>query len=84
MNSTTPWATIGVWALTLLVAIVGGIVVIWGKNGALDFERYVEVLGAFAVAHGLLGIGRGINAGLTRSASIDQGPPPSPPEAPSS
>jgi hypothetical protein len=57
-----PWATIGVWLLTLIAAIVGGVVVIWGDPGALSFEDYIEILGGFAVAHGLLGIGRGINA----------------------
>lgn len=74
MNNTTPWATIGVWALTIIVAGVGGAVVIWGKNGTLDFETYVKVLSAFAIGHGLLGIGRGINAGLTHSATIQSGP----------
>ena len=73
LNNTTPWATIGVWFLTLIVALVGGAVVIWGKAG-LDFKTYVEVLGAFGVGHGLLGIGRGINAGLTRSATIQNDP----------
>jgi hypothetical protein len=57
-----PWATIGVWLLTLIAAIVGGVVVIWGDPGALSFEDYIKILGGFAVAHGLLGIGRGINA----------------------
>lgn len=57
-----PWATIGVWLLTLIAAIVGGAVVIWGHPGALSFEQYIAILGGFAVAHGLLGIGRGINS----------------------
>jgi len=83
MSNTTPWATIGVWALTLLVAVVGGAVVIWG-DGALDFKSYAEILGAFGVAHGLLGIGRGINSGMTRSATIQNAPPMGPAEPPSS
>lgn len=65
LDNSTPWATIGVWVLTLVVALVGGAVVIWGRG--LDFKTYVEVLGGFAVAHGLLGIGRGINSGLKGS-----------------
>jgi len=84
MSNTTPWATIGVWALTLLVAVVGGAVVLWGKNGALDFETYVKVLAGFGIGHGLLGIGRGINSGMTRSATIQNAPPMGPAEPPSS
>lgn len=56
-----PWATACLVALTLIVAIVGGAVVIIG-NSELNFEDYVKTLGAFAVGLGLLGIGRGIRA----------------------
>lgn len=70
MNNTIPWATLGVWLLTIIVAVVGGAIVIWGRSGALDFKTYVEVLGAFAVGHGLLGVGRGVNAGLTNHAAL--------------
>lgn len=70
VNKALPWATIGLWALTVIVAVVGGAVVIWGKNGALSFDEYVKALAAFALAHGILGVGRGINSGLTNHAAI--------------
>jgi hypothetical protein len=75
MNNQTPWATIGVWALTLIFALVGGAVVIWGDPGALSFETYVKIMGAFVIGHGLLGIGRGIHSGLINQARIEAAPP---------
>lgn len=70
LNGNFPWATVGLWALTIIVAVVGGAVVIWGPPGALSFDDYVKVLSAFGVAQGLLGVGRGVNSGLTNHALL--------------
>jgi hypothetical protein len=56
--------------LTLIVAVVGGAVVIWGDPGALSFKDYATILAGFAAGHGLLGIGRGIKAGAENSAAL--------------
>jgi hypothetical protein len=60
LNDTLPWATIIMGALVLIAAAVGGAVVIWGKPGALSFQEYLNMLKTFAVAVGILGVGRGI------------------------
>jgi hypothetical protein len=60
LNDKLPWATIGTWLLAIIFAVVGAIQCIQGK---LDFEQYGKILAAFAVALGILGVGRGIAAG---------------------
>lgn len=62
INDALPWATIFLCTITLVYAVVGGAVVLWGDPGALSFEKYGELLLGFAGALGLLGIGRGIAA----------------------
>lgn len=57
-----PWATALTFTVTLIVAVVGGVVVIFGDPGALTFENYIKDLTGLGVANGLLGIGRGIRA----------------------
>lgn len=57
-----PWATVTTVIVTLVVAVVGGAVVIWGDPGALSFDDYVKTLTGMGIANGLLGIGRGIRA----------------------
>lgn len=57
LTDSLPWATIGLYVLTALYAVVGGIEVI---RGQLDFEKYGTLLAGFAVAFGILGVGRGI------------------------
>jgi len=64
ISSEFPWATFGVVVLTSVIAIVGGGVVIWGHPGALSFDDYVNAMWKFAAAIGLLGVGRGVKAGL--------------------
>jgi hypothetical protein len=54
-----PWATFLVSFLTLVAVISGAVVVIVGDS-ALSFERYLDMLWKFAIAAGLLGVGRGI------------------------
>lgn len=58
-SNTLPWATIGLYALTMFYAVIGGIEVL---RGQLDFEKYGTLLAGFAVAFGVLGVGRGIAA----------------------
>jgi hypothetical protein len=60
LTDTKPWATIALLSLVVIVAGVGGAVVIWGNPGVLSFERYIDLLKSFAIAIGILGVGRGI------------------------
>lgn len=83
------WATVLLGALVVIAACVGGGVVIWGPPGALSFQEYLNDLKGFAVAVGVLGIGRGVKAGLENhallNAPIDAAsliPPPSLTETP--
>lgn len=62
MKEEFPWATVCMVILLLIAAVVGGAVVIWGDNGALSFEQYLNDLGRFAIGLGLLGIGRGVSS----------------------
>lgn len=61
-DNSLPWATIFLCSLTLIYAVVGGAVVIWGDPGALSFEQYGKLLVGFAGALGILAVGRGIKA----------------------
>jgi hypothetical protein len=63
MSEEFPWATVTVVALTIIAAVAGAAVVIWGDPGTLSFENYLKYMGAYAVSLGLLGIGRGVRAG---------------------
>jgi heme A synthase len=63
-----PWSTACIVILTILAALVGGAVVIWGEPGALSFEDYLKSMAMFAGALGLLGIGRGIRANAKLSS----------------
>lgn len=58
-------ATVLVVIAALIVLCVGGAVVIWGHDGALSFEDYINDVIKVAGALGILGIGRGIHAGLS-------------------
>lgn len=57
-------ATVLVVIAALIVLCVGGAVVIWGHEGALSFEDYLNDIIKVAGALGVLGIGRGLHAGL--------------------
>jgi len=72
LNDSRPWATIIIGALTLIVAGVGGGIVLWGKPGALSFHQYLDELQRFAIAVGILGIGRGIVAHGKQTAQASQ------------
>lgn len=56
-----PVATIIQVIVTVIVALVGGLVTLTNPD-ALDFDQYVKYLGILSVGNGLLGVGRGINA----------------------
>lgn len=64
LSSDFPWATFGVVLLTSVIALVGGGVVIWGHPGALSFNDYIDAMWKFTAAVGILGVGRGVKAGL--------------------
>ena len=57
-----PWATATMVVLVFIAAVVGGAVVIWGPSGALTFAQYLNALRDFAIAVGILAVGRGIRA----------------------
>lgn len=57
-----PWATMTIVLLTVIAALAGAAVVIWGNPGTLSFADYLKYMGEYAAAIGLLGIGRGIRA----------------------
>lgn len=54
-----PLATIGLWVVFVLVAVLGGVQVI---RGHMDFEGYIAALTGAGVGFGILGVGRGIAA----------------------
>ena len=58
-----PWSTFCVVILTVVAAVGGMAVVIWGDPGTLTFENYLKYMGEYAIALGVLGVGRGIVAG---------------------
>jgi hypothetical protein len=60
LSDSAPWATIMTAGLVLIAAVAGAGVVIWGDPGALSFQEYLDMLKNFAIAVGVLGIGRGI------------------------
>lgn len=55
-----PVATYLVAGLTVIVAVVGGIVTITNP-ATLNFADYLTRLGEFVIATGVLGVGRAIN-----------------------
>jgi hypothetical protein len=70
LNDSIPWATLMTVLLVLIAAVAGAGVVIWGDPGALSFEKYLDLLKNFAIAVGVLGIGRGITSfGKTTAAA---------------
>ena len=57
-----PWATVTIVVLTVVAALAGAAVVIWGNPGTLSFADYLKYMGEYAAGVGLVGIGRGIRA----------------------
>jgi hypothetical protein len=56
-----PWATIMLGVLVAIAAIAGAVVVVV-HGESLSFEKYLDLLKNFAIAVGILGVGRGIVA----------------------
>ena len=54
-----PWTTIFAGIIVVIVAVVGGGVLLFGEG--LTFEGYVKMLSDVAVGVGLVAVGRGIN-----------------------
>ncbi len=59
LNDSLPWATIMTALLVGIAAIAGAVVVILNPD-TLNFQQYLDVLKNFALAVGIVGIGRGI------------------------
>ncbi len=59
LNDSMPWATIMTAILVSIAAIAGAVVVIRNPN-SLSFQQYLDILKSFAIAVGIVGIGRGI------------------------
>lgn len=64
-----PWATFTAVAVTLIAALAGAGVVVFGDEGALNFSEYLDHLGKFVIGIGLLGIGRGVRSGQLKSGA---------------
>jgi hypothetical protein len=83
LKDTIPWATIMLGVLVAVAAIAGAVVVIV-HGESLSFERYLDLMKSFAIAVGVLGIGRGIvslgrsnaqAATLSDTSLLSSGPP---------
>jgi hypothetical protein len=59
LNDSMPWATIMTAILVSIAAIAGAVVVIRNPD-SLSFQQYLDILKSFAIAVGIVGIGRGI------------------------
>lgn len=59
INDSLPWATIMTAVLVGIAAIAGAVVVVRNPD-SLDFQQYLDILKNFAIAVGIVGIGRGI------------------------
>ncbi len=59
ISDSIPWATLMIGILVGIAAIAGGVVVIVNSD-ALSFQQYLDLLKNFAIAVGILGVGRGI------------------------
>src|SRR4051794_25787749 len=83
LDDTVPWATIMLGALVAVAAVAGGVIVI-AHPETLNFEQYLNLLRDFAIALGILGVGRGITSAgrsnkeaqvLNSQALVESGPP---------
>ena len=76
--SGTSWGPATVLTVLLvLTAAIGGMVLV--VMGDLSFEGWIETMTGFAVAAGLLGVGRGIARGGLGTGFTAPAPPPAPP-----
>jgi hypothetical protein len=71
LNDSMPWATIMMGVLVGIAAIAGAVVVIVHPS-ALNFQQYLDILKNFAIAVGIVGVGRGIASygKQTKSAAL--------------
>jgi hypothetical protein len=68
LNDSMPWATIMTAILVSIAAIAGAVVVIRNPD-SLSFQQYLDILKSFAIAVGIVGIGRGIASYGKQSAA---------------
>jgi hypothetical protein len=59
LTDAKPWATIMTAILVGIAAIAGGAAVVFNPE-SLNFQEYLDVLQNFAIAVGIVGVGRGI------------------------
>jgi hypothetical protein len=59
LTDSMPWATIMMAILVGIAAVAGAVVVITHPS-SLQFQQYLDILKNFAVAVGIVGVGRGI------------------------
>lgn len=71
LNDSMPWATIMMAVLVGIAAIAGAVIVIVHPS-SLDFQQYLDILKNFAIAVGIVGVGRGIASygKQTKSAAL--------------
>jgi hypothetical protein len=71
LNDSMPWATIMMAVLVGIAAIAGAVVVIVHPS-SLQFQQYLDILKNFAIAVGIVGVGRGIASygKQTKSAAL--------------
>ena len=71
LNDSMPWATIMMAVLVGIAAIAGAVVVVIHPS-SLDFQQYLDILKNFAIAVGIVGVGRGIASygKQTKSAAL--------------
>lgn len=60
LNDRTPWMTITILIIAVIIVVIGGIAVLLGH---LTFETYLNDLESFAIGVGIVAIGRGIHRG---------------------
>ena len=68
LNDSLPWATIMIAVLVAIAAIAGAVVVVTNPN-SLSFQEYLDILKNFAIAVGIVGIGRGIASAGKQTAA---------------
>ncbi len=71
LNDSMPWATIMMAVLVGIAAIAGAVVVVVHPS-SLQFQQYLDILKNFAIAVGIVGVGRGIASygKQTKSAAL--------------
>jgi hypothetical protein len=67
--------TFMLYVVFLVVAIVGGVLVLLDSAGSMSFEDYLNKLTSFALAVGIFGAGRAVKNGILGGKDADGLPP---------